>query len=354
MSGPFIYSPHAEFFPRFPPPTPCWGRANSYHNSPFVPAETIYPSSPYAGPIASDDGAPNTPERHLFSGLNGYSEAIWNTPRQRRRRLSWAGTAPRVSPFIPPPPLSADRNRFWGNADAPPPAWFASAPVVPPYPPAAQYSAPPYSAQLYSAPPFSAPLPPFPGQYVSGYPQFPGPLQIHPWINGEAPSPEFIFDLSATQFLPRRAVGPDQYVEVGMADLQEAAFHPPVTKLRITCDMIPNWPIDLVYPVGTGLGMQAPPITLGDVLVAVHRKMHEPITHRDWARLSVSEEARVSRAFTRRCKDNAYHGAHYRQDDEMEPERRKGVKVVDFLCGRHRFRGLVRTPEGCVKLVTSE
>ncbi|KAJ6593436.1 hypothetical protein B0H19DRAFT_1090290 [Mycena capillaripes] len=368
MSGPFVYSPHCELFPHFPPPQPppqgYWpGRAyNPSFNSPFAQTGTIYPSSPYSGPIASDDGVPNTPERHLFSGLNGYSDGIWNTPRPRRRRLSWhGGSTPRVSPFIPPPTLPAfleqtGRRRSWGNTDAPaPPNWYPPAPApsnwYPPAPPPP--IAPAYSAPLYSAPPFSAPLPPYPAPYVSGYPQFPASLHIHPWLNGDVPSPEFVFDLSVTNFTPHRAFSPDHLAPLEVADLQQPAFYPPITKLRIMCDMIPNWPIDLVFGA-VGMGMQAPPITLGDVLSAIHHKMHQRITHADWGRLSMSEEASVSRAFTRRCRRESMHPmAQYRSDDEL-PERQKGVKVVDFLLGRNRFRGLVRSPDGYVKMIVSE
>jgi len=352
MSGPFIYSPHSEYFPHLGPPTGYPGWPRSFHNSPFAPTETIYPSSPYMGPLASSDGAPNTPEHSFFSALNGYDDGMWTrTPRRRERRLSWHGrSAPRVSPFIPPPPLPSffeqtGRRRSWGNADAPV-GWA--------YPPAPQhgppYSAPPFSAHPYSAASFSAPLPPFQAPYVSGYPQFPGPLQIHPWINGDAPSPEFVFDLSFSNFAPQRVVGPDHFIDLAMTDLQQPAFHPPVTKLRIVCDMIPNWPIDLVYGA---VGM-APPITLGDILVAIHQKMHQRITHHDWSRLSMSEEALVSRAFTRRCRRESLHTAvRYRSDDEL-PERRQGVKVIDFLLGRNMFRGLVRSADGYVKMVVSE
>ncbi|KAF7362272.1 Heat shock protein 70 [Mycena venus] len=320
MSGPFIYSPHSQYFPPFPPPAAdYWGRG--YHNSPFAPTQTIYPSSPYAGPIVSDDGMPNTPQRPLFSSaLDAFGEGGWNTPRRRRRRLSWHGeSTPRVSPFIPPPPLPAffeqtGRARSWGNVDPPPAGWYPPAP--------APYSAPAYSAAQFSTQPFSAPLPP-----IREF--FPGPLQIHPWLNGDVPSYEFVFDMSASTFSPCRAIGPDQLVPLSLADLQQTAFYPPLTKLRITCDMIPNWPIDLVCPIG--MGMQAPPITLGDILAVIHQKMHQRITHNDWGRLSTSEEGLVSRA--------------YRSDDEL-PERQQGVKVVDFLLGRNMFRGLRDDPLG--------
>jgi len=344
MSSPFIYSPHSEFFPHFQQPSGFFGGGfNPSFNSPFIPTQTIYPSSPYLGPALSDPSTPNTPERHLFSGLNDYGASMWGTPRRRQRRPSWHGmSSPRVSPFIPPLHLSpaTSRRNSWGTAEPRSAGWYPPAyqcPMVPPY----------------SAPPLSAP---FTSSYVSGYPQFPAPLQIHPWINGEAPSPEFAFDLSISAFNPQRLVGPNQAVPLSMTDLQSPAFYPPVHKLRILCDLIPNWPVDLVYGgmgMGLGGGMQAPPITLGDILVAIHQKMHQRISHSDWGRLSMSEEAQVSRAFTQRCRTESMRHAATSQLDVELPERQQGVKVVDFLLGKTMFRGLVRSEDGCVKMILS-
>ncbi|KAJ6461433.1 hypothetical protein C8R45DRAFT_842158, partial [Mycena sanguinolenta] len=171
-----------------------------------------------------------------------------------------------------------------------------------------------------------------------------------------ASSSEFVFDLSVTNFSPCRVVAPEHLVAFTIADLQQSAFHPPVTKLRITCDRIPQWPIDLptdrISPVP--LKMSEPPITLGDVLVAIHRKMHHPITHADWNRLSPSEQDLIARAFTRRCRrEGTRSGTPYSTGDEL-PERQKGVKLVDFLQGNNMFRGLAMQPDGVVKMVVSQ
>ncbi|KAJ7099544.1 hypothetical protein B0H15DRAFT_820654 [Mycena belliarum] len=318
MSSPFIYSPHSSYFQPFPPPSGYFPRTYQQQVSPFLPTEAIYPSSPYLDPLRSHE-APNTP---MYSG-----------PR-RRRHLSWSGgSTPRISPFIPPSLLPAyldhqpAAQNVWGST-----AWYPQAP--------------PYTAPPFSAPPqtFSA------SSYVSGYPQFPGSLQIHPWLNGDAPSQEFVFDMSITAFDPRRFVGPGQQpVPLSIADYQAPAFFPPITKLRIICDMIPNRPIDLVFGAG-GYGGAPPPITLGDVLVAIHRKMHQRITHQDWERLSMSEEARVSRAFIQRCRiESMRHEGGFRSDSDL-PERQQGVKVVDFLLGRYMFKGLTRSEDGYVRM----
>ncbi|KAJ7188721.1 hypothetical protein C8R46DRAFT_1055595 [Mycena filopes] len=360
MSGPFIYTPpHQDCY--FQPPASSsayWGRPYQSPTplaTPFIPTETAYPASPYS----PNQGMPNTPERVFPSAVNGYPTS------RRRRRGSWNGgvSGPRVSPFIPPPPLPAflehqgGRRRSWSNAEA---GWHTPNTLPPsPYPPfPSPRAVPPHHQHYphhqyyphhqqyphYSAPPYSAPLP-----YVSGYPQFPGPLQIHPWINGEAPAPDFHFDLSVADFLPCRLIGPD-LVPLTQHDLRQAAFHPPITRLRIVCDMILQWPIDLVF----GGQMQAPPpITLGDILFAVHQKMHQPIMHTDWARLSMGEETSVSRAFTQRCRRESTRLQQVTRFEEDLPERLKGVKVVDFLHGRNMFRGLVRGSDGSVKLAVS-
>jgi len=335
MSAPFIYSPHAQCFA-----SAGWGHPyNPSLPSPLPQHATVYPSSPYQGPIPSDAGTPNTPERYFFPGVSDYGR--WETPRGRRpRRLSWhGGSAPTISPFIPPTPMPISPypeqifQRSFSHTGYPP----AMVPL---------YSAPQYSAPPFSAPPFSAP--PLSSSYVSGYPQFPRQLHIHPLLNGDVPN-ELLFDMSLSYFAPRRLVGPEQAVSLTPTDIQQPAFFPPVTKLRIVCDMIPTWPIDLVY--APGIGMSAPPITLGDVLVAIHKLMHQRITHQDWGRLSMTQETLISRAFTRRCRKESMRHEPYHSHLEL---RQQGVKVVDYLHGRNQFRGLVRSEDGYVRMIVSE
>ena len=90
-----------------------------------------------------------------------------------------------------------------------------------------------------------------------------------------------------------------------------------------------------------------PPITVGDVLLTIHREMQKGITHHDWAGLSTREETQVARAFQRRCKSVGPQG-------QMQL-RSMGVKRVDYLLDKLMFRGLVRTEEGLeqLKLITA-
>jgi len=79
---------------------------------------------------------------------------------------------------------------------------------------------------------------------------------------------------------------------------------------------------------------QIPPISLGDVLVAVHMHMQRQISHADWGKLTQKEMVSVGRAYTERCRVAAQGTA--------EHELAQGVKRVDFLLGRTKMVGLVR------------
>jgi len=76
-----------------------------------------------------------------------------------------------------------------------------------------------------------------------------------------------------------------------------------------------------------------PPITLGDVLYAIHQTMQTQITHREWAGLDEKEEILVGKAYTRRYKLVAGH------ESRLAAE---GVKRVDYLLKKVMFAGLTR------------
>ncbi|KAJ7667284.1 hypothetical protein B0H17DRAFT_871225, partial [Mycena rosella] len=112
--------------------------------------------------------------------------------------------------------------------------------------------------------------------------------------------------------------------------ISEPAFHPPLTSLRILHPRIPFWPIDLTLPAE--LAATAPvPISFGDVLVALHRTLHERIAHADWDGLSKENAEAVTKAFAHRCRAEAVRSG-------VPPE--PGVKRVDFLLGKTVFKGL--------------
>jgi len=315
MSSPYIYSPHSY------QPTPyLYPYYNQPRVSPFIPPRSLFPSSPqspttpyFAAEQPATPTTPNTPRRVHFE------DEYWARPQTRPRRPSWAGTTPAMtSPSMPPvvPYLETpttpfhNRRHSWGNQTMPP-LWSTYTPHQQPF--------------MYTPPP----------------PQF----MLHPLLNGESPRPDFAFDLSSPTFLPVRYVGPGQTVELSLAELREPATHPPITRMRILCDFIPQWPIELEYTPydmhGEHLSLPSingtiPPISLGDVLYAIHRTLHKQITHLDWGRLTLSEEIAIARAYTRRCRSIP---------SVAQLEASQGVKRVDFLLDRFIFRGLIRAAE---------
>jgi hypothetical protein len=315
MSSPYVYIP--EYFQQTPYVDPYYSQPQS---SPFFPPEGLHTHSPFASPRVSPLPSPsprisqsNTPRRVHFEDEIPLPELS-----PRARRPSWHGASPHLSSpmglglqFMQPSPspsfYSHLRRHSFGNA--PEPSWF------------------------------NTPIMSSPWMYSSQPTQF----RIHPLLNGEAPRPDFFFDLSSPKFSPLRVLAPGHTSFVDIGDLREPATHPPITRLRIVCDAIPHWPIEIqqdTYQTMTTLSPIAfpsslPPITLGDILVALHRGLHQQITHLDWAKLSVSEEIAVSRAYTRRCKSVSNYA---------QLEANQGVKRVDFLLDVFMFRGLMRVP----------
>ncbi|KAJ6487635.1 hypothetical protein C8R45DRAFT_253673 [Mycena sanguinolenta] len=333
MSVPFVYVPESEpaSNPFFSPP--------STTNSPFVPPSSLFPASPFSTPDA------------LLHANNVLWPESYESPYTRTRATSFHAPPPQqTSPFLQPTmPAFVQghrRTQSWGAAGAPPlPNWFASAAAAPAQP----------------------------------------PMQIHPFLNADAPSPVFHFDLAPRQFAPLRLLVPATPTTAAQtallgSEIREPAFHPPLTRLRMLHTQIPFWPVDLELPPEVALGQV--PISVGDVLVALHRALHMRISHADWETLSEADAAAVSKAFTKRCRAEAVRsvtggapGAATQQmtmtqisqlrDKEME-ERNEGVKRVDFLLGKSVFRGLARVDvdaaadgdddaEGrvCVRVVTA-
>lgn len=326
MANPFVYN--QGFADRYPPGPPTFSShpyASPGH-SPFIPPASLYPDSPYhpASPLPPEpaplSAAARSPSWDAGFGINasGYPQYY-----RRERRPSWHADqgAPWATPFglgVPTelPEVRARRHSF-GHAPPPPP-FGGGTPFVAPSPwVAAQVPLPTMMAQLSR-------------------------LVLHPLINAETGHIPIHLDLSTSTFTPMRIIGPGgQTTFLSQEECSQPATHPPVTQMRVVCDLIPQWPIDFVLsssrpstPFGTpGAGATgAAPITIGDVLVLIHKTLQSRISHLDWARLSHSEETAIARAYTRRCKNAASIGHH---------ELQQGVKRVDFLLDRFMFRGLV-------------
>ncbi|KAJ6554985.1 hypothetical protein DFH09DRAFT_1166054 [Mycena vulgaris] len=157
--------------------------------------------------------------------------------------------------------------------------------------------------------------------------------QIHPWLNGHAPSTVFNFDFESKAFTPSHLVGTQSVATVlSQTDYLAPAFYPGRTSLRILHPTIPFWPIDITPPVGLSL---LPPISFGDVL----------------------DQHAVAEAVTRRCRAEAVRSGVPEADllDSEVTERNLGIKRLDFLQGKTVFKGLVYVPgdpDGCVRMVT--
>ncbi|CAK5282364.1 unnamed protein product [Mycena citricolor] len=363
MSAPYVYNPQAEHFPpfRWQATSSCWPRAYGQPcsaNTPHAPSPpaTIYPPSPYASPQQQP-----VAESPFISGLNGPD--LFGSPYQHSRQSPIQPFIPPLSPFAEP----ISRAPSWPGA---PPSWsppstpfaaaatpvIAGAPIITGAFPATPFAGGPYGTpypalvQSFSGAPFANQ--PLPGIYPSNYGSFPGQIQIHPSLSSDTCSRIILFDLSYSAFLPQKLVSPgsEDTVHFSMSDIQAQAFYPGVNRLRIVCDMTPDLPIELAYP----LGGQGPPISVGDVLIAIHQQLHKPISSEDWEALSSKKEARVSRAFTRRCRQESIRCQTGYKSDCGIHERQKGVKFVDFLQGKTMFRGLVKTDDGLLKLVVAD
>lgn len=189
----------------------------------------------------------------------------------------------------------------------------------------------------------------------------PTPMQIHPWLNGDRPSSSFFFDLSRSAFAPQRTrssstLQRDALRRLTSEEKRVQAFFPPLTAVRIFHPQLPFWPIK-VGPSEDAEG-RARPISVGDVLAAMHNVLQERIATADWETLSSEDQQRVICMFTRRCRAEAVRSKvpPAMLGDREAEERRSGVKRVDLLLGKTWFQGLVRSPGdpvGCVRMITA-
>jgi len=310
MSGPYVYTPPGVQYASTP-------YVQSHHspvvNSPYIPPQT-FKYSPYAQP-GSLPHTPPTPYAHLPHHVLFPSTGdpniggAWDYPQRQRRLSGYGGTdnAHYYTPYIAPPTGHVRRHSFNGQFQPPP---FQTTPAA-----------------------FQTPLPPSTLWHPPGAVST---LQMHPGLDGLNWRGQTFINLSMKVFNPSKSLGNGQYVLLSPEDLSHTATWPPITQLRIICDMIPQWPIDLILDeYGVLPGTLPPPITIYDVLYRIHTRLHEQITHDDWRMLPAEKESAVSRAFTKRCK---------LLPQEEDSEIKRGVKRVDFLLNKVWFKGLVPVP----------
>lgn len=333
MTSPYVYTP-APSYPSY--------HASNYldhsffatpTHSPFIPnavlsGGAVYPPSPYATALttplpASPHYGPTPLPGDVTADWTGYPETgSWTYTRQRRP--SWHGATAPTSPYSPGF-LTPGAAQYFGHNRRH--SFGASA--------AAAGYAPPWTSWAALSPS---------NQQI---PVSTLPFQIHPWLNGEMPRNDFRLDLSVPNFAPQRLAhaASGTFVLLSNEELAQPATHPSITRLRIICDLIPQWPMDL-SPLATFTHSAAlPPLLFQDVLIMIHRTLHTRISHQDWARLNPTEENAITRAFSRRCASFGSLELQARND---------GVKRVDFLRGKVWFRGLVPTAEkNTMKMILS-
>jgi len=111
----------------------------------------------------------------------------------------------------------------------------------------------------------------------------------------------------------------------------EPASTPPLMKLSIVSEHLP-WTIS-VYASNRSY------VTFGDVLNSVHRALQKHITPAEYSSLSSHDGRRVTQAYEQRYR-------RHRSNQAYELEKRGGMKRVDFLMGKTKFRGLALTSHG--------
>jgi hypothetical protein len=309
MSSPFVYTPAAPSYQDLGPNPYLYQFHNRQRISPHIPTVNL-----------ADQSAPNTPIR---SGTI-LDDDPWAPPRVRSRRPSWhAGMS---TPFLTAPALTAPslsvptdythtRRRSMDNR--------YQRPAVVDYQPNPY----PWMVPGTPAPPTTGFVPAYPyGSYTPVVPS-----EIHPLLRPDAHG--IYFDLSFFEFRPLDAKGKP----ISGQTLAEPATHPPTTRLVISSDLVPRWPVLLDYhaaTLGTPHSSSAlPPIALGDVLYAIHQTMQTQITHKEWAELDEKNEPVIARAYMKRYKNSPGH------ESRLATE---GVKRVDYLLKKVMFAGLSR------------
>nr|VWO94142.1 Non-ribosomal peptide synthetase SyfB [Ganoderma boninense] len=315
---------HQYAYPQFYYPTPYMVPFyNQPYVSPFIPPMTNLPPAPVVPPPPHERRVRFDNDREPFP--------------PRERRPSWhANLAPPPNPVpFPSPPIIVTplppvvslpaqpaavpvftHQRRRSDTCLPQPAWVTFPTMVTPMAPAMTFQ-----------------------------PSSPHTAQIHPLLNGEsAAGPKILFDLSLHSFNPQRITtfGQKSGTPLTLDELLEPATHPPVYRMTIKCDALPEWPVHLSqHTTARERSRERSPF----LSVSLREAEDAPITvyDTDWVRLSARRMNEVSAAYTRRCR-------HFPSPQAFEEA--QGVRRVDYLGERYMFCGISREggPEGFTKM----
>ncbi len=350
MTSNFVYTPPTHNnVPIDYHNSPYIGHFYAQPNSPFIPPMMLSGSahpSPYGTPAAAS--VPLPPSPHLgpipplsyypafvaFPSSGDHPSSPYASQWERQRRSSWNGGPQSGQPWVYNAPPVRQRTRSFNDPYANP-VRQQTQPFNNPYANPVRQQTQSFSNPYANPPPFS---PPAGSPYVQHTFQptltVPEPL-LHPYLDGSKPRHDIIFDFAASAFRPMRQVG-RHIVPLTFDELNQNATHPPMYKIKLTSDYwIPEFPVNMDFRTDDPY-KHVPPIKLGDVLSAIYGSLQKGISQYEWAKLSPQHEYLVSQAYTKRCKALGHASLAFQN---------QGVKGVDFLFGKTRFRGLVRVGE---------
>jgi len=338
MTSNFVYTPPTHNnVPIDYHNSPYIGHFYAQPYSPFIPPMTLGGSahpSPYGTPAAASVPLPPSPHLGATSPLSYYPAFVafpssgdhLSSPYvpqwERQRRSSWNGGLQPGQPWI-----------YDAHTPHAPPVRQRTQSFNDPYSNPVRQQTQPFSNPYAHPSPFS---PPANSPYVQHPFTVPEPI-LHPYLDGSRPRHDIIFDLAAPAFQPMRQVERHIIVPLTFDELNQNATHPPMYKIKLTSDYwIPEFPVNLDFRTNNPYNTHIPPIKLGDVLSAIHGSLQKGISQYEWAKLPPQHEYLVSQAYTKRCKALGHASLAFQN---------QGVKNVDFLFGKTRFRGLVRVGE---------
>jgi hypothetical protein len=135
---------------------------------------------------------------------------------------------------------------------------------------------------------------------------------------------------------PRRGLSPGPLSPLPgfePAVLDEPATYPPLPHITLISEFLP-WCIH----VEASDVLSVPVVTVFDVLHTLHLNLRVPIVQCEWANLPPHMQSAVTSQFYQRLDG-------IRDINSRDDQMRKGVRRIDYLCGRTRLVGLSPIPD---------